>query len=484
MQMNADAYINSIFNPFGVRDCRVPELSAFPSTVGSVVTKGTLSAIVDTPSSGPPDTRLRWGISLMPNLTGPFSAGTPFLGTFNSYDSFAGTLTLTPSPHPQIVAFQSSFGLIRVVSMGLRLINTGVLVERSGTLFCNINAFGEQLFTPALAEDFLVELQSSPDTIMLDFAQIGEQGIEINWLPLSLSPTLSFQDESVPGYSLNATGAMYVDPSMSSLTSNFSTVHDTQILLWGQTESSDAGGIALEYEYIVNYEAIPFPQTAFLHELKSVAGSEDHIAVAYEKAGRQGAKTAVAGMVSNVNTLGPKPAGPVSATLGGSNVASGMAGGLGSIAQNLLRDVSGIPIVSQIISAGKGLLAGALGGMGGAAMRTKDGFAAHQLAVHAGLLHLSPRGNKQTRGLSKRDFLKLLLDALDPQLPDGPDDRKESDPPTPDSYVRVELRDDPLGVVAKAAAPPVALCLPVPKAGKPGTLDDKPRVRFVPGTKA
>lgn len=483
MQTNADAYINSIFNPFGVRDCRVPELSAFPSTVGSVVTKGTLTAIFDTPSSGPPDDRLRWGISLMPNLTGSFNAGTAFIGTFNSYDSFAGTLTVSGAPHPQITAFQSSFGLIRVVSMGLRLINTGVLIERSGTLFCNINAFGEQLFTPSEAEGFLVDLQSSPDTIMLDFAQIGEQGIEINWLPLSLAPTLSFQDENVPGYILNATGAMYVDPSMSALTTNFCTVHDTQILLWGQTESGDSGGINLEYEYIVNYEAIPFPQTAFLHELKSVAGSEDHIAVAYEKAGRQGAKTAVAGMVSNVNTLGPKPAGPVSATLGGASVGS-MAGGLGSIAQNLLRDVSGIPIVSQIISAGKGLLAGALGGMGGAALRSKDGFAAHQLAIHSGLNHLSPRGNKQTRGLTKREFLKLLIDTLDAQTPDAPEDKKDSEPPTPDSYVRVELRDDPLGVAAKAAAAPMALCLPVPKAGKPGTPDAIPRVRFAPGTKA
>jgi len=481
MQRNADAYINSIFNPFGVRDCRVPELSAFPSTVGSVVTKGTLTSITD--SNPSPDDRLRWGISLMPNLTGSFNAGTAFLGQFTSYNTLDDSLTVTGSPHPQIEAFQSSFGLIRVVSMGLRLINTGVLVERSGTLFCNINAFGEQLFTPGDAEEFLTELQSSPDTIMLDFAQIGEQGIEINWLPLSLAPTLSFQDESVPGYNLNATGAMYVDPSMSALTTNFCTVHDTQILLWGQTESADAGGINLEYEYIVNYEAIPFPQTAFLHELKSVAGSEDHIAVAYEKAGRQGAKTAVAGMVSNVNTLGAQPQGKVSATLGGANVAGGMAGGLGSIASNLLRDVSGIPIVSQIISAGKGLLAGALGGMGGAALRSKDGFKMHQLAIHAGLHHLSPRGNKQTRGLSKRDFLKLLLDALDAQLPESREE-KESEPVTPDSYVRVELRDDPLGVTAKAAAAPVALCLPVTKAGKPEIPDAKPRVRFAPGLKA
>lgn len=468
MQRNADAYINSIFNPFGVRECRVPELAAFPSTVGSIVTKQSLPIVTDSSSS--PELLIRFGVALSPNLTRDTS-GLPFLGQMSDFNSSTSSLTFTAYPHPYIVALQDTFGMIRVVSMGLRLINTGVLVDRSGTLFCNINAFGESLFDPTAAEGFLSDLQGSPDTLMIDFAQLGEQGIEINWLPLSFMPTLTSRNPTAGAgttYNLNPTGSTYASPNFTGGAA-LTGIHDTQILLWGQTSSNAADGVNIELEFIVNYEAIPYPGFTFLHEMHSVVGSEDHVAVAYEKAGRQGAKTAVAGMVSNVDTLGPRPKGAVSNTLGGGNVALGglIKAGTG-VVENLLRDVGGSPIVKQVMSIASSLLGGMGAGGGGAAFRAE--FANHKLAIHSGLPHLTPLVNRATTKKSTVDFLRLLLTELDAC------ERKEekSQEDTTPTWVKVDPQEQPL-------AP--ALLSAVPKAQKPGTayVAAAPSAAPVPG---
>jgi len=487
MQKNSDAYLNSVFNPFGIRDCRVPEMSTFPSTVGSIVTKRSLAYVTD--SGTPADGTARFGILLQPNLTYVTSEH-PFESVLSGYSSTGGgAFAWTSTPHPNIDALATNFGLIRVVSMGLRMINTGVLIDRSGTLYANVNAFGDDCLgiggTAGTSYDFIEEqLLSSPDTLMIDLAQIGEQGLEINWLPLSMTPTLSLFQGGADSAELTPAASEYVCPSVADVAGAHSQAvpRDTAIFLWGTTPAASVAGLNLEIEFIVNYEAIPFPGEQFLHELKSVAGSEDHIAVSYEKAGRQGAKTAVAGAVSNVNTLGPLPQGGVSKTLGGGNVASAagsVMSEIGSMAQNMLRDLGGAPIVSQIMSAGKGLLGGS-GAMGGVALADVK---KHRLAVMLGVNHISPLLVKANRALDLDAFVDLAtkeraaLSAVNQAafgasgqvVVEGKDDRALSvevnAPQTPVGWVTVPLGN--LASSASASVQPTTQCVKTVKSGAP-----------------
>jgi hypothetical protein len=261
MMNNASAYAESLKHPFALRNLRLPEAGGFPTTTGFFIQRFT-RVPVDDSVAGPSVI----GLWINANLAAAGSSSPPI----NSVTAIAsGAPTWTSSTWSNNATMASNFQLARVTSLGIRFINSAPLLNRGG--ICYVSTVSSQ-FLPSSASA-VTQILSSSETEQFDVASIPMMGDEFTWTPLQLRPQ---QNES---YELTANLpnflTFHVPATVASLM-------DNALFLYFEVPTSDDGGMAIDFEIGVNYEAIPFPQNDFLFHRELVVGSVDDLAVAAE----------------------------------------------------------------------------------------------------------------------------------------------------------------------------------------------------------
>lgn len=258
MYQNSELYAASLVAPFEVRGARIPDVAPYPSAVGSTINRFMPSAVKDAADNNKQYVGIYFGVDLTNN--GIWSA------RINAVN--AGAVTWTTGQHPQRPLFNSNFNLIRTVSMGVRIVNLGKLVDRGGALYVG--------YTPVKpTTTTLADLKMSSETEVYDFAHLDERGLQAVYIPMSRTPVKMQQA------GLSYTGSTYVNPFITLLAAN--EFYDAAIVIWA--EGPDGEDFALEFEQVHNWEAIPWLTTENLFDRKSVTGSEDYNSEALQTVG-------------------------------------------------------------------------------------------------------------------------------------------------------------------------------------------------------
>lgn len=190
--------------------------------------------------------------------------------------------------------------------------------------------------------DVLAKLRTADETIAIDLAKIPDTGLELSWLPLSLTAAAMFWAPG-PG-SVLPVCSTYVMPTYQDFSS------DSYVYIWVEAESGDVVDILAENT--INYEAVPFSGTEFLFDRESVSGSPGDIAAAYQMAGQQNNTNA---LWSNLADSAPtkESAARSAGGRGPPSSSSSEGGGLMSVAKGALSSLgSQIPAPLQSIAGG------------------------------------------------------------------------------------------------------------------------------------
>jgi len=362
LQRNADGFIASVHKPFSVRGMRFPEPSPFPSSTGSFTQRLPLSPIQDSVVT----TQAYFGVMAWPT----FNASNAGNGPIWTLSAMANSVpTWTQTAWNNISALTTNFNVIRPVSMAIRFLNTTPMLNRGGVGYV-LNTAATVPTTAAALNNIL----GSEEALEVDLAHIHELGDELCWVPsqFSTSQSSTYSTGSV-GYNLYT----YLAPGASI------TPVDNKIFIWGSFPYTTQQTVQLEI--CVNWEAIPYPATENLFERKVVVGSAADLAVAVEKSG-----------VSKSSTTTWAAFGDAAMDAIGSGASAALSGGgiKGAIAA----------VLPQVPSLIKKL------GAGIASLFSAEDYANHTMAVAMDAVHMSPAHKKEHLGLSKQDFLRLLVE--------------------------------------------------------------------------
>lgn len=353
MRTNAEAYVATLFDPWGVRGCRFPEESPFPSTTGSYVKR----------YSPLPIEEKKNGVA-----TGRYWIGMIFGHDYCNNGLWTATLTAldydlagetwTPAEHPVQAEFAANFVGIRRVSMGIKVVNTTALVDRAGPMYVS--------YTLAKYDSqYLETLTSAVETEVYDAAHL-DGGLSAVYLPVSSRPmNMNADTISLPACSYMSPGATH---------GSSTTIVDMNIVVWIECKQADT---ELIIEQVDNYEAIPYPGNEFMFEREVVKSSPEIVAEAMDVA----APTTTA----------------VSTTSTGQS--------FGQMAKGALKNVAGFALKQVSSVAMRGLLA--LPGLLGLA-----DWRHHQIAVLTGHPECSPLNAPCNRGLKREEFVRILANSL------------------------------------------------------------------------
>lgn len=373
VKQNAAAYVDGLLHPFETGPMRLPEPTGFPSTVG--MNKWRQSVGVVQPSGGSQPGGL-WGVVIQPYVQYPFFQLTASTGpAIDTWTSF---------PLPNLSTIQSNFYFTRCTALGIRVVDTAPMISRAGSLY--ISRFLS--LKSSVPNDARLVAKNSADTIVLDLARLPADGIETIWLPLTLQPvTVSTNSATLP---FSITGSAYTTPLYTG-----TNISDSAVIMFAELPSlSNSNPI---FTIIYKYEAVPYPQNQYLFDLKTIAGSDDAAAKAFEEV--QIATSTTSGATLESGGAGSVKAGPLSDFLSSglkmaSNAATGQFGKLG-------RDL--LPML------GKGLGQIAKQTLGAAlpmALSMED-WKTHQLACTLDLPQMSPLVDKEvTRSQVVKEYLR------------------------------------------------------------------------------
>jgi hypothetical protein len=419
---NAMAFVNSLYHPFQGRDVRLPTADGIPSTVGSFQERITLPLILNG------ETGFREsGAALYPAFSYNGNPNMP-IRQLTANDTIGSTWD--NREFTNILALAANFKYIRAVSMGVRIINTAARQFRGGTLY--LGFFQGKWPPEALGitpPSFLQNFRASNETLEVDLGELPSGGKQFVWLPLSCNPGPPVDSDG--SYDTASTCVTWSKPQ------GVSELSDNRMILHAVCDGSLVSDV-VNLEIIVNWEAIPFQQTEYLFDRQSIMGSQDDIAVAFEKAGKQGVDDAIWSAVSDSVVNAGK--GVIKAGLIG-----GFRGALGA-AKGLL---------SQVPSAMRRVGRGVLSSM------SSEEFALHAAALHLGCPAASPEHavceEKDGDPPSLRD-LRLRLAAHLIKIADDESKVQTSPPagedppvPGPPSLTRQEAGPPP-GAAASAVA--------------------------------
>lgn len=364
LQHNAEAFVESVKRPFSVRGMRLPEPSPMASVTGSFTVRFNANTVVDAGLSA-----AFIGIMAWPNFVNPGAAGGPI---WLLSASASGALTWTTQAFPNQSAFVTNFNVIRPISMGIRIINTAAALNRAGVGYVTTT----QTAAPPATTAALTVLTTSEETKEFDLSKMHIFGEEFVWTPISYQPSNQVQlNGSTPAANLYT----YFTPSATGLVLN-----DNKCLFWLSCGVANACNITCEM--VVNYEAIPFPQTQPLFEPKVVVGAADDISVALEKKGVQGQNTVTDSSFFNA-----------AVDVAGDALEAGLRKGGG--VKGVLKAV--LPQVPSLIKR--------FGAWAGSLFSASD-YDNHVLATAYGAHHMSPAHNKQHLGLTRDEFLRILAE--------------------------------------------------------------------------
>jgi hypothetical protein len=176
----------------------------------------------------------------------------------------SGAITWAAADHPHQAEYAANFFMLRTVSMGVRVLNIGTLVDRGGALYVAYSTEGVGTTT-------LDDLKLADETEVYDSARLEAEGLTAVWVPLSRTPVMT------DAKNMDPTGSVYIDPAMDYSTAGEG-VRDSQIFVW--MEGTDGEIVEMEIEQVHNWEAIPYNANQFLFDRKAVVGSDSANAIA------------------------------------------------------------------------------------------------------------------------------------------------------------------------------------------------------------
>lgn len=362
LQHNADMYVKSVLDPFGVRDVRVPDIGGFPTCTFNLPTRkpGPAAVRIETTDGvidSIPEGAYVWGQAYYASATrAGFNA--------NLARDGSGNLSWVYQQHPRHADILEMHQLVRSVSMGVKLINTAPLLKRGGTLYMTMTA------TRPDEHSINWMLAGQQEALILDVAKIPDEGITMNWMPLSGSAigegSATSEDRAV------TTNTHFNDPLVRH-------TRDTW-LYWFVVIDSEHSSEVAEFnpviETVLNLEAVPWPENEFFFHRESVMGGEEDVARAYVAAGRQETSNAI------WNNVGKTPPSNSDLLTPLRSVGDSVVSGLGTVAKGAFRK-----LLPQITASGSGLMSAfgnALGGIFGGLQSAENRLARrHILAQYA-----------------------------------------------------------------------------------------------------
>jgi len=348
MSENAEAYVASLFNPWGVRGVRFPEECPFPSTAGSFVTR--LHPPVIEVKSG--------GVG-----TGQFMTAVYFGCDYANNGTWFGELaSVEKTPyaegwnileHPIQAQYAANFLGVRRVSMGIKMVNVANLIARGGTVYLS--------YTMSRVTNTLLQtLTGAVETEVYDATKLAPEGLEAVYLPVTTRPM------NLNGDTISLPACSYVSPGATHASAN--TIADMALVIWAQ--ANDADSLDFIIEQTDNWEALPFPQVEVMFDRKAVRSAPGAVAACMDAA---------------------MPATAVATSKNGFwDSVKDAASNVGKFAVHQLESVA----------------VGALGMLPG--LLSDHDYKHHCLAAHAHMLQISPVNLTSSRGLSTTDFLELM----------------------------------------------------------------------------
>lgn len=388
LQVNAEGYVASMLDPFNVTGMRLPDPSPFPSTVGTSVMRHSFTGIDDAATAPATDTQVLGAV-----FHAGVSTGSAWVGYISAYDTEeTKPETWSYVVHPHITPFTTNFQLMRTVSMGIRVINVGPLIERGGAIMvAHSTAFPEY---GGFNNNLLEQLKTSSELVVFDAATMREKGLSTVYIPLSYLPVSAGTGAGGAG-KMYPTGSCYVNP-LQDWGATSPLFMDTNIYVFVVGSKSETLDIVIEQVH--NWEAIPYPYTEYMFARKAVAGSEE---------------TRTAAIAARVGSNATR------STVSDGKEFSSVYGALKNVA------------LSGVESLGKSLIPRAIEQVGGLAMRALGmlpglllaDYKRHVVAVNLGLYSLSPLANPELRTLSDSEFAKVC--ALRLEKKDAPEKKRK-----------------------------------------------------------
>lgn len=360
IDQNAAVYVDSLLHPFETGPARLPEPTGFPSTVAQQRWRS--SSLVFAPTPGPGQPGALWGVALTPFVASPVFTMMSSAGLNND--------AWMPLPLPSLSTIQSNFYYTRCTAVGIRVIDTAAMLNRGGTLYISRLL----LLKATMPNDARYTARNSMDTVMLDLAKLPTEGVEVCWLPLTLQPMTA--TGTTGNYAV--TGSAYQVPTITTPTDRT----DSAVVVFAELPAVAASNPYFEFVY--KYEAVPFPQTQYLFDLRTVAGSTDAAAKAFEEVQAMSASSSAPSLTAGPAAVSPSPIANFLSS--GAKVLGTVGEGLSTLGGGSIPGVSMIPRIAGAISqvTRHGLLGGVMHAVG------LEDYMSHLLAVNFGCPELSP----------------------------------------------------------------------------------------------
>jgi hypothetical protein len=287
-EKDAEMYVRSLFEPFVYRNVHRPEAIGLPSTTAFLQSNHTISMV--TLSDG----NFLGMMYIKPNLqqmTEVANAGTA-VGNITGW---------TTGNSPYVTSLGTNGMLYRVVSMGVRVVNYGALLNRGMMMTVGMYPYPDMTnfeFSGDPAATAYSNLLNSDYCTVYDSANLPADGFEMSWLPITLDTALKVD----PGDTHTAvTAVAYRDPVA------VHEVFDNAIAIAFYAPSTSSYSDLINVQVGMNIEWVPIPSQTAYHDLGYTPGSRDDISIQMSRVDQQleSKGSSVADMVrTGVRTLG------------------------------------------------------------------------------------------------------------------------------------------------------------------------------------
>jgi hypothetical protein len=171
-------------------------------------------------------------------------------------------VTWTAADHPKATSIASDSSFYRTVSMGIRIMDVGAMIERGMSMY--VGRRPPSLTQTAPAVDTIDLVTSSPNFELLDLAKLQASGTDVIWLPMTA------YGASVGGSTLGPCATQWRDP--------IDNVIDLSVLVMVVSTRADTPSDELAIETVMNIEFVPKFQSQFLFSVKTAPGGPDGLA--------------------------------------------------------------------------------------------------------------------------------------------------------------------------------------------------------------